>query len=108
MRTGKLRHRLTIQEPTETKNAYGELITSWSTYETVWGSVEPLRGRELWAAREKEARIDVRIRIRYLADITAKMRIIFGSHIYQIESIIDVELLHNEMQLMCYEVTNVN
>lgn len=108
MRAGKLRHRLSVQKPVETRNAYGEPVPSWETFATVWGSVEPLRGREMWAAKEKEARIDVRIRTRYLSDVTAKMRIIHGSHTYEIVSIIDIEMAHKELQLMCYEVTDVN
>lgn len=107
MRAGKLRHRVSIYYPEETQDATGSMVQNWLEFATVWASVEPLRGREMWAAREKEARIDVRIRMRYIDGITAKMIVILGSHTYQIVSIIDEEMRHAALQLMCYEVTDV-
>ena len=107
MRAGKLRQRLVIQAATETKNDFGEPIKTWADWATVWGAVEPLRGRELWAAREKQARLDTRIRIRYREGVTPKMRVVFGDHIYEIDSVIDEEMRHANLQLMCWEVVPV-
>lgn len=107
MRAGKLRHRITIQQVAETQDETGALVSDWSTFAEVWGSVEPLRGRELFMAHEQQARMDVRIRLRYLAGITAKMRVLFGSHTYQIVSVINPEMRNREMQLMVWEITPV-
>ena len=104
MRAGKLRHRITIETPTETRNAYGEPEVTWGTFKEVWASVEPIRGREFWRAQEQQARVTTRIRIRYLADVTPKMRIVFGSKTYIINAIIDQEERHAEMQLICEEM----
>lgn len=101
--SGNLRHRLTIQQVAETRDAHGGIISTWGTYATVWGSVEPLRGRELVAAQEKQARYDVRIRIRYLRGVTAKMRVLFGSRVLEIVSVINEEERNVNMQLMCWE-----
>jgi len=51
VRIGKLRHRIALQSITTAKNAFGEDIPTWATYSTVWGSVEPLTGRELFNAQ---------------------------------------------------------
>ena len=104
MRIGRLRHRIEIQQATETRNNYGEPVVSWATFRKCWASVEPLRGRELWAALEQQARVSTRIRIRYLADVTPKTRILYATRIYLINSIIDEEERHINMQLMCEEV----
>lgn len=103
MKAGKLRHRITIQKATEAPNAYGEMVQTWGTFATVSASVEPLRGRELWAAGGQQARVTTRIRIRYLRGVTSKMRVLFGSRAFEIESIIDPEERNAEMQLMCQE-----
>lgn len=107
MRAGKLRHRVTIQRLTETRDDAGGLVPTWTDYAQVFASVEPLRGREFFAGQEKQSRVDTRIRIRYLADVTPKMRVEYGAHVYEIVNIIDPEMRHQEMQLMCYEVANV-
>ena len=43
---GKLRDRVTVQQATETRNSLGEVVQSWSTYATVWASVEGISSRE--------------------------------------------------------------
>lgn len=105
MQAGRLRHQVTIQHRVEASPQQfgtGEPDTSWSAYLTgVWASVDPLRGRELFAAQEHHSEIEVRIRIRYQEGITAAMRVVFESQYYDILAIIDPEMRHRELQLMC-------
>jgi len=103
MKPGRMRHRITIQQTARTQNGFGEPIDSWSTFETVWASVEPLRGREFWAQQQVNSEVSIRVRMRYLSGVTSAMRILFGSRILPIESVIDQEEKHKEMQLMCSE-----
>ena len=41
-----LRRRITIQQPTETRNEYGEPVTTWSNLVTVWAALKPASGTE--------------------------------------------------------------
>lgn len=104
MRAGKLRHQITIEQVTETQSTTGMTAETWSEFATVWAAVEPLRGREFFASKQIQAEISTRIRIRYLAGITPKMRVLFGTRVYLIDSVIDAEERHIEMQLMCREI----
>jgi SPP1 family predicted phage head-tail adaptor len=104
MRAGKLRRRLIIQQAIETQGPTGEMAVVWGTFATVYGSVEPLRGREFWAAKEQQAQVTTRIRIRYLDGVTPKMQVIDGSKLYLIEAVIDPEMRHIQMDLMSVEV----
>ena len=103
MRAGKLRRQLEIQQAVESRDTTGAVVTTWGTFATVHGSVEPLRGREFWAAREMQAEVDTRIRIRYLEGVTPKMQVLDGSRKFLIYSVIDPESRHQEMQLMARE-----
>lgn len=104
MRSGKLRHRVTLQTQVETQNSFGEQETlSWQDYATVWGAVEPLQGREFFTAMQVNAETTVRIRIRYMTGVTSRMRVSFDSRIYNIKSIIDPDERNRELQLMCSE-----
>jgi SPP1 family predicted phage head-tail adaptor len=104
MRAGKLRRQLVIQQAIETQDSTGAVTIIWGTFATVWGSVEPLRGREFWAAKELQAQVSTRIRIRYLAGVTPKMQVVDGDKLYLIEAVIDPEMRHIQMDLMCVEV----
>ena len=104
MRAGKLRRRVTIQSPIETQGSTGEMVVAWSEFAVVAASVEPLRGREFWAAKEQQAEVTTRIRIRYLAGVTPKMQVLDGTTVYLINAVIDPEMRHVQMDLMCIEV----
>ena len=76
MRAGALRHRLQIQPPTDTRDAFGGNTRTYTTTDTVWGSVEPLSGLELTEAQKVNARATVRIRIRAYPGLTLRHRIV--------------------------------
>jgi len=100
----KLRHRVIMQQNQPTINAFGEETEHWVDIATVWASVEPLKGREFFAAQKENSETTVRITIRYRSGISPDMRIKFDGKIYEINAIIDVEERHIELQLMCKEL----
>lgn len=102
----RLRHRITIQEKSLAPDALGQPATSWTDVATVWAAVEPLRGREFFAADQMNAEVTTRIRIRWRSGITAAMRVSFDSRFYNIKAIIVPNEVHEEMQLMCGEGVN--
>ena len=102
MNPGRLRHLVNIQKQVETQNAYGEPEVTWSNIaEKVWCQIEPLRGREYFAAKQINADIEARVIMRYRNDVTAKMRLMHGTNEYYIYSIINVDERDREIQLMC-------
>lgn len=102
----RLRHRIIIQEKSTTPDSLGQPATSWTDVATVWAAVEPLRGREFWAADQINSEVTTRIRIRWRSGITAAMRVSFDSRFYNIKTIIVPNEVHEEMQLMCGEGIN--
>ena len=104
MRAGTLRHRVTLQTNAPIRQTDGSMEDSWADVVTVWGSVEPLTGRERFRADQLESEVDVRIRIRYRSGVSAQMRVKFGSRYYLIEAPIDPLERHREIELLCREV----
>lgn len=104
MRAGRLRHRVTIQEKSVTRDDYGAETITWTDVATVWASVEPLRGDEFLAMDRRGADVTTRIVMRYYDGVAPEMRVSWGSHTYDVRSVIDVEERHRELQLMCREV----
>lgn len=104
MKIGDLRHRITLQELVTGQDEAGQPVDMWQDVATVWASVEPLRGTEYWAAAQVQAERTVRIRIRYRPGIRPDMRVLYAGRVFNIQSIIDPEERHRELQLMCKEV----
>lgn len=85
LESGKLRHRLTILQPSEEQDSdTGDMDITWSVLDIVWGSFEPLSTKEYIASASNQNEMSVRAVIRYRSDITADMRISFKSRTYAI------------------------
>lgn len=105
MEAGRLRHRVTIQSKSVSRNTFGEEEITWEDVATVWGSVEPLRGREFMEGRQIQAEITHRIRVRYYPDgIEPEYRVVYDSRYFDVMAVIEVEERHREMHLMCREI----
>jgi SPP1 family predicted phage head-tail adaptor len=93
MQAGALRHRIVIEQATETQNALGEPIETWLPLAVVWASREDVTGREAYAAQQISADVTTRFTCRYMPFITdgltAKMRIVSDEVAYDIASIAD-------------------
>lgn len=103
MQAGRLRHRVTIQNAVEARNAYGEAIKTWSTVATVYASVEPIRGREMFDAEQVQSEVTHRVRLRYRPGLTSQMRLLFNGRMFEIQTVINVNERNREVQLMCKE-----
>jgi SPP1 family predicted phage head-tail adaptor len=88
---GQLRHRLDVESFTETRDSFGQPITTWAVlHDGVKAFVEPLAGRELFQARQLHADVTHRITMRYVAGITPKHRISCGEREFDILSILNL------------------
>lgn len=107
MQAGKLRHRVTIQQlaaGSPQKSAMGAPSKAWTDLATVWADVRPLRGRSLFLAQQAQSKVTTVIEIRYsaaVAGVTAAMRVVHGSAIYDIESAINPEQMNERILLQC-------
>lgn len=105
MDAGRLNRRVTIETPTITRGtSFKEPVETWATFATVWAAIEPLSGRELLANRQVENEVTTRVRIRYLAGVLPKMRVVYGSRTFRIESVIDPVTARRDLELLCVEV----
>jgi SPP1 family predicted phage head-tail adaptor len=103
MRISDLRHRITLQQKTTTRDAEGNVRETWADVATVWAAFEPIRGREYFQAASVNAENTVRFRIRYRQGVTPTMRVVYGGRVFDIKSVIDVNERHLEIELMCQE-----
>lgn len=106
MRAGKLNHRVTIEQlvvGSPSVTAIGEPDATWTTFATVWAGIEPLRTRELIAAQAVQSETTGTIRMRYLAGVTAAMRVVYGSRVFQILGIQNINEADRELLLTVSE-----
>lgn len=89
MKPSKLRHRITIEERTQTADNYGGFTESWATHATVWAEIQAANGSERFFAGKLAHNVTHKIIIRHLPTLTADMRLKFGSRIFKIVGLIN-------------------
>lgn len=103
MNIGRLNKRITILKKVDTINALNQKSKSYETVANVWASVAPVRGTERYELQKIHEEITYRVYIRYLDGIRADMYIQYDGKIYEIQSVIDVDLEHKMLEIDCVE-----
>lgn len=109
MKPGTFTHKVTLQRRIEERNSIGEAVITYMDAISAWAAVEPLSGRELFAAQQTQSEITTRIRIHWRRGISERMRVKHvtsyaapvQSDVYDVLSVIDVLAAHHELHLMC-------
>lgn len=119
---GKLRHTIIIQQRTVTRDAQGGFATSWSNYLTLRASIEQLSdphgrgshpgsrpdGREYGYAGATSGEISHIIHTRAQVDLVDdKMRIVFGSRVFQIISSVRASEIRHLQKIWVKETIGV-
>ncbi len=102
----RLRETIIIQAATDSIDAVGGPIITWSDFITRKAAIVPLNGTEYFTAQQFNVDVNVRIRLRFdtLASlITAKHRVLWGTRIYSISTVINRMEHNKEIILMCQE-----
>ncbi|WP_028562250.1 phage head closure protein [Paenibacillus pinihumi] len=95
--------RIEILNPGESRNKYNEPIKTLELVARPWAAVEPLQGREYYAAAREHADVTTKITIRYRKDVDRTMFVQCDGVMFEILHIIDPEFKHEELHLMCKE-----
>jgi SPP1 family predicted phage head-tail adaptor len=99
-----------LEKKVETRGSAGGISTTWQDVEEVFAGIEPLFGREFFAAQQTQNETSVRIVLRHYhgLDKTWRVRDIGSSPevTYTIDSVINENNRDRMMTLMCKEGTH--
>lgn len=85
VRHGDFRETITVQRRTDTVDAVGQPIPTWTDFVTIKAAAEPGRASELYAAAGLVGQSPMLFRTRYRSDIDRTMRVIFRDTVYAID-----------------------
>jgi len=101
----KLRHRITIQQPTITRGDRGAEVLAWNDVAVVYADIRTVGGQEQVLASQLEvATLLHTITIRYRTDITPKMRVKWGGRVFGVEAIVESDNRMRVLNLSCREL----
>jgi SPP1 family predicted phage head-tail adaptor len=100
---GRMRHKVDLQSATASQNGYGEESKNWVTDESIFAQIEPLRGQQLLQYQQINSELTHRIIIRYTSNATSEKRIKWGSRIFDISVVRNLEEKNFMQELLCKE-----
>ena len=101
----ELNRKITFQQLTiEQDPNTGAMLEVWTDYASVFAKVEPLLGREFWAAAATQAEDSIKFTMRYMGGLDAAMRIAFNGGGYNITSIQNVRAGNRETLIYARKV----
>lgn len=101
--TGRMRHRLSLQEVSRSADAGGGAEENWTTVGLVWAEVRPTIGHERAENDQVQGRLSHEILIRRRPGVLPSMRFYEAGHIYEIISVIEVEGKRELLKCLCEE-----
>lgn len=115
MRSARLSHIVHLQVSADvTDPRSGQKLKQWQTQYVVWAGIEPLRGRELYAAQQHNSEITLRIVMRWQAEIAAQIthawEVVLPADAWNAQPALRYQILHDpinpdmsnrEIHLMC-------
>lgn len=105
LKIGALRHRIILQQRTQVSSATGAKTETWNDVAPLRAEIKPHAARELSAADNRYQETSHQITIRYRAGVSAQMRVLFGSRVFQIETVINSMERNRWLHLLCQEIT---
>lgn len=89
IRSGDLKHRLTIQVATKVRGSGGEWVTTWAPVATVWAKLWAKSGQERQMARANQAVVSHGVLMRTFFGLTTAHRLALGARTFAITFIND-------------------
>jgi SPP1 family predicted phage head-tail adaptor len=101
---GKRQKRVGVQSKQTVRDEAGGAITTWVTDDTIWAHIAPATGKELYAGEQVKAELTHKITIRYYSGLTTENRLIYGTRIFDINFIRNIDERDCYQELFCKEV----
>ena len=98
----RLKHKITIEEPTRTQNSYGEPIEDFTTYASRRCDIMTTIGRENFNKFQEFNENPVVFKVRYdslTKNISPKMRVLYNSKYYDVEGIVNYNEQNKEIHI---------
>jgi SPP1 family predicted phage head-tail adaptor len=103
MRIGQLRHLIQLQQETTVSDGMGGHVSTWATVAEAFAAIEPLSGREYFAAQQTQSTVTHKVTMRYIDGITSAFCVRYGTRVFDIRAVINNEERHQWLILMCEE-----
>lgn len=101
---GTIDKRVDIYRNTTTTGVF-DAVKCKLLYHRIAASIQPARGRAYRESNMTAEKANVTITIRYRKDINTACVVSYQSHVYRVTDVIDPDMQHESLELICIETT---
>ena len=99
----QMKRRVTIQSSSTLSDGQGGVTESWVDGDTVYASVEPVKGYERFQASQMQTPVTHKIVMRYRADVTTGSRLKFGTRVFWVKEALNLEEQNRFLEIRAIE-----
>lgn len=107
VRAGDMRHSVRIERLSSTQDAAGQPQRTWTLIAERRAAIQRTPGSEVFASAQREGRVPVVFRLRYLSGVLPAMRLVFDGKVHNILSAIDPDGRREELVVTAEELVEV-
>jgi len=95
--------RVTVQAVSRASDGQGGFTESWADEATIHAAIEPVKAWEKYQAMQTQTPVTHKVTVRYLAGLTTKKRLLYGTRVLDIKEVINVDERSAFMELKVIE-----
>lgn len=99
------KRRVTLQTVSRLADGQGGYTEAWVDTLTVWASIEPVKAWEHYQAMQLETPVTHKIQMRYNATATSAKRLLYGTRVMDIKSVINLNEDNAFLEIRAVETT---
>ena len=103
MMPGRLRHRVMVQEATESLDSHGQSIHTWADKRALWAEVRASSAAERVQFEKVKAKTKYTAVIRHAAWLTKQMRLSYGALTLDIDGILPDRTDARMQRVLCFD-----
>jgi len=100
---GKMRFRIKVENPTNTRDAGGGLAQAYTPVTFIYANIMPTSANSTYRQGMVQEKITHEVTIRYMKNIGTNSRISFGSRLFDVKGIINIDQRDRFLKLLCEE-----
>jgi len=98
-----LRHRVTIQTVSRAVDGQGGFTETWVDGDSAYAGITPLKGYQRFQAMQMQTPVTHRVVTRYRADLTTGTRLKFGTRVFWVKEVINVDEQNRFLEIRAEE-----
>jgi len=100
---GKMRYRVAIESATNTRDAGGGLTQSYAPVTYIYADIKPTNANSTYRQGIVQEKVTHEVTIRYMTNISTNSRINYGTRLFNVKGIINVDERDRFLKLLCEE-----